>query len=118
MLHLQHLLICFHHDLILFLLFQTAKQPNGKLLSSTTIQKHYLVLSASLTKTLKLQMINNNPCQYVDTPKRSKHTTNILTVDDISLIYSKLNLDKYEDYIFFLGMSLTIETGLRRGEMC
>ncbi|WP_294378456.1 site-specific integrase [uncultured Clostridium sp.] len=63
-------------------------------------------------------MINNNPCQYVDTPKRSKHTTNILSVDDISLIYNRLDLDKYEDYIFFLGMSLTIETGLRRGEMC
>ena len=97
---------------------RTTKQPNAKLLSSTTIQKHYLVLSASLTKALKLQMINSNPCQYVDTPKRSKHTTNILTVEEISSIYNRLNLDKYEDYILFLGMSLTIETGLRRGEMC
>lgn len=97
---------------------RTAKQPNGKLLSSTTIQKHYLVLSAALTKALKLQMINNNPCQYVDTPKRNKHTSNILTVDEISLIYNRLNTNKYEDYIFSLGITLTIETGLRRGEMC
>lgn len=94
------------------------KQANGKHLSSTTIQKHYLVLSASLHKAMKLQLINQNPCQFVDTPKRSKHTANILTVDEISHIYDRLNTDKYDDYIFFLGMTLTIETGLRRGEMC
>lgn len=97
---------------------RNTKQLNGKPLSSTTIQKHYLVLSASLHKAMKLQLINQNPCQFVDTPKRSKHTANILTVDEISLIYNKLNTSKYEDYIFSLGLTLTIETGLRRGEMC
>lgn len=94
------------------------KQQNGKPLTSTTIQKHYLVLSSALNKAMKLQLINQNPCQFVDTPKRSKHTSNILTIDEISLIYNRLNTNKYEDYIFSLGMTLTIETGLRRGEMC
>ncbi|MDU1601549.1 MAG: tyrosine-type recombinase/integrase [Clostridium sp.] len=97
---------------------RNTKQQNGKLLTSTTIQKHYLVLSAALNKAMKLQLINQNPCEFVDTPKRSKHTANILTVDELSLIYNKLDTNKYEDYIFFLGISLTIETGLRRGEMC
>ena len=87
-------------------------------LSPTTIQKHYLVLQASLNRALKLQMININPCQFTDTPKRSKYKSNILTLDEISQIYSKLNTANYDDYLFFLGMSLTIETGLRRGEMC
>ncbi|MDR3598209.1 tyrosine-type recombinase/integrase [Clostridium sp.] len=63
-------------------------------------------------------MINTNPCQFVDTPKRGKHKSNILTLDEISEIYFRLDNKKYEDYIFFLGMSLTIEIGLRRGEMC
>lgn len=97
---------------------RNSKQPNGKLLSSTTVQKHYLVLSSALNKAMKLQMINNNPCQYVDAPKRNKYKANILTLDEISLIYGKLNPKKYNDYIFSLGLTLTIETGLRRGEMC
>ena len=97
-----------------------AKNPqnHGNNLSSTTIQKHYLVLHSSLNKALKLQMININPCQFIDTPKRNKYKSNILTLDEISEIYSRLDSKKYEDYLFFLGMSLTIETGLRRGEMC
>lgn len=96
------------------------KKPkkHNDLLNPTTIQKHYLVLKSSLNKAVKLQMININPYNFVDTPKRKKYKGNILTLDEISLIYSKLNTEKYEDYIFFLGMSLTIETGLRRGEMC
>lgn len=93
-------------------------QNNTKNLSQTTIQKHYLVLKAALNKALKLQMISINPCQFVDTPKRNRHKSNILTLDEISMIYSRLDTSNYDDYIFFLGMSLTIETGLRRGEMC
>mgnify|MGYP001294656121 CR=1 FL=1 len=76
-------------------------QNHGNDLSSTTIQKHYLVLQSSLNKALKLQMINTNPCQFIDTPKRSKHKSNILNLDEISEIYSSLDTKKYEDYIFF-----------------
>lgn len=94
------------------------KQKNGKPLSSTTIKKHFLVLNASLNKALKLQIISTNPCIYVDAPKRNKHKANILTLDEISRIYDRLDLEKYEDYIFSLGLTITVETGLRRGEMC
>ncbi|MBN1067142.1 site-specific integrase [Clostridium botulinum] len=87
-------------------------------LSSTTIQKHYLVLNGALNKAIKLQMLNDNPCKYVDTPKRSKYKASILTFEELHSIYTNLNTKIYEDYIMKLGMDLTIETGLRRGEMC
>lgn len=95
-----------------------AKTLKGTPLTSTTIQKHYLILNSSLNRAVKLQMLNDNPCKYVDTPKRKKFKSNILTLEEIQTIYSCLDLTKYEDYLFFFGMSLTIETGLRRGEMC
>ncbi|MBZ9690681.1 tyrosine-type recombinase/integrase [Clostridium sp. M14] len=87
-------------------------------LSLTTIQKHYLVLNGALNKAIKLQMLNDNPCKYVDTPKRSKYKASILTFEELHSIYTNLNTETYEDYIMKLGMDLTIETGLRRGEMC
>ncbi|NFI58080.1 site-specific integrase [Clostridium botulinum] len=87
-------------------------------LSLTTIQKHYLVLNGALNKAIKLQMLNDNPCKYVDTPKRSKYKASILTFEELHSICTNLNTKIYEDYIMKLGMDLTIETGLRRGEMC
>ena len=97
---------------------RNCKQKNGKPLTSTTMHKHFLVLNASLNKALKLQMISFNPCICVDAPKRNKYKTNILTLDEIALLYKRLTSEKYEDYIFSLALTLTIETGLRRGEMC
>lgn len=90
----------------------------GLKLSDTSIQFHYGVLKTSLNKAVKLQMINDNPCRFVDTPKRSKFKANILTIEEYNLIYNSLNTDSYEDYIMRLAMDTALELGLRRGEMC
>ena len=87
-------------------------------LSGTTIQKYYGVLNTALNRAVKLQMILENPCKYIDTPKREKFKANILTLEEFKLIYNKLDSTIYEDYIFKLALDITIETGLRRGEMC
>lgn len=87
-------------------------------LSGTTIQKYYGVLNTALNRAVKLQMILENPCKYIDTPKREKFKANILTLEEFKLIYNKLDSKIYEDYIFKLALDITIETGLRRGEMC
>lgn len=87
-------------------------------LSSTSIQFHYGVLKTALNKAVKLQMILDNPCRFVDTPKRSKFKGNVLTIDEFYKIYNSLNNDNYEDYIMKLALDFTLETGVRRGEMC
>ena len=63
-------------------------------------------------------MLNDNPCKFIDTPKRSKFKANILTTDEIKLLKQHLDINKYNDYIFNLAIDLTLELGLRRGEMC
>lgn len=90
----------------------------GLKLSKTSIQFNFGVLNTALNKALKLQMIINNPCNYVDTPKRDKYKANILTLDEYRLIYNSLNESIYEDYIMKLALDTALELGLRRGEMC
>lgn len=87
-------------------------------LNKTSIQFNFGVLNTALNKALKLQMIINNPCKYVDTPKREKYKANILTVDEFKLIYNSLNENIYEDYIMRLALDTALELGIRRGEMC
>ena len=87
-------------------------------LNPTSIQNYYGVIRAALNKAVKLQLLNDNPCKFVDTPKRSKFKANILSVEEFYLIYDKLNAEFYEDYIFKLALDISLETGLRRGEMC
>lgn len=87
-------------------------------LSDTSIQFHYGVLKTALNKAVKLQMINDNPCKFVDTPKRNKFKANVLTIEEYNLIYNSLNENTYEDYIMRLAMDTALELGLRRGEMC
>ena len=90
----------------------------GLKLSKTSIQFNFGVLNTALNKALKLQMIINNPCNYVDTPKREKYKANILTLDELKLIYNSLNENIYEDYIMRLALDTALELGIRRGEMC
>lgn len=87
-------------------------------INSTTVQRYYGTLCTALNKAIKLQMIIDNPCKYVDAPKREKYKAEILTLDEVREIYKRLDINDYEDYIFKLGMDLALETGLRRGEMC
>lgn len=87
-------------------------------LNKTSIQFNFGVLNTALNKALKLQMIINNPCKYVDTPKREKYKANVLTLDEYKLIYNSLNESIYEDYIMKLALDTALELGLRRGEMC
>lgn len=87
-------------------------------LSGTTIQMYYGILNAALNRAVKLQMIIENPCKYIDTPKRNKYKASILTLQEFRLIYNSLNDTLFEDYIFKLVLDISIETGLRRGELC
>lgn len=94
------------------------KGKNITSLSGTTIQIYYGILNAALNRAVKLQMIIENPCKYIDTPKRSKYKANILTLEEFKIIYNSLNDSIFEDYIFKLALDISIETGLRRGELC
>lgn len=87
-------------------------------INATSVCNYYGVLRAALNRAVKLQMINDNPCKFVDTPKRAKFKANLLTIEEFEKIYNYLDSKKYNDNIFRLALDVALETGLRRGEMC
>lgn len=86
-------------------------------LGGASLQTIYAVINSSLNRAMKLKMINDNPCRFVDRPKRQKFVANTLTLDDINELYSVLDETKYNDYIFKLALKMVLELGLRRGEL-
>lgn len=88
-------------------------------LSNTTVQGYLGTLNTALNKAVKLQMILSNPCSLVDRPKRDKFKAEVLTFEELQSIYNYLDPEyTYEDYIFSLALDISVELGLRRGEMC
>lgn len=105
-------------DLKPFYIDKMIRELKKDKLSNTTIQKYYQTLNTALNRAERMQIIINNPCKYVEKPKRDKYKANILTIDELKLICASLDMKKFEDYIFKLALDITIETGIRRGELC
>lgn len=86
-------------------------------LSNSTLQTIYGVINTSLNRAVKMQIINNNICKFVERPKREKFVANTLSLEEFDLILGSLNKDNYGDYILSIALLTTIELGLRRGEI-
>lgn len=87
--------------------------------SGSTLQNIYTVLNAALNKAMKLQIINDNPCRFIDRPKREKFRANTLELDEIATLFQYLGDDtaEYSDYIMYIGLNIILELGIRRGEL-
>jgi integrase len=70
-----------------------------------------------MNRALTLKIIKDNPCKYVERPKRIKFKPEILTPEEIQKICDVLDLKNKYDYIFHIGLRLTLELGIRRGEL-
>lgn len=86
-------------------------------LSNTTVQGIYGVINSSLNRAVKLQIINDNICRFVERPKREKFVAETLTIDEFNMILNELDKNNYGDYMFSLALTTTLELGLRRGEL-
>lgn len=92
-------------------------EKKKKQLSGSTLQGIYGVLNSALNKAVKLQIINDNPCRFIDRPKREKFKANTLNVDEIHFIIDALSSSDYNDHIMKLALRIVLELGLRRGEL-
>lgn len=85
-------------------------------IKNTTLQSIFVTLNSALNRALKLQLINTNVCKFVDRPKREKFVAETLSIEEFSTILNSLS-DNYNDYIMKLALTMTLELGLRRGEL-
>lgn len=104
-------------DLKPILIERLINSEKKKGLSNTTLQTIYGVINTSLNRAVKLQLINDNICKFVERPRRDKFIANVLTIDEYNLLLDHLDTSIYGNYLFKLSLMVTIELGLRRGEL-
>lgn len=102
------------------LFIKELQKPNarrdGKALSSSSIAMHYKFLSAVLSKAVKWDLLAENPCLRVDTPKIKSELQPIFQEKDLSrFIYLLLTTAPLRYQVFFM---LAFTDGLRRSEIC
>ena len=90
---------------------------NKKNISGTTLQAVYTIINTIMERAFKLKVIKDNPCKYLERPKRDKFTPDTLDVNEIQLILNSLDLNNNFDYMFCIAFRVTIELGLRLGEL-
>lgn len=108
---------CLMKDLKPILIENLINSEKKRGLSNTSLQTIYGVINTSLNRAVKLQIINDNICRFVERPRRNKFTANILTIDEFNIMLNHLDTTVYGNYIFSLALMVTIELGLRRGEL-
>ncbi|WP_230868232.1 tyrosine-type recombinase/integrase [Iocasia frigidifontis] len=97
--------------------YQNYKLKEGRIngeggLSARTVQYHHRVLSRALKVAAKWQIIENNPCEYVDAPSVKKPEFNTFSPEQINKI-----IEIAKGTWFFEILITAIYTGMRRGEL-
>ncbi|MGV8983997.1 tyrosine-type recombinase/integrase [Clostridium sp.] len=90
---------------------------NKKNISGTTLQAVYTIINTIMKRAFKLKVIKDNPCKYLERPKMDIFTPDTLDVNEIQLILNSLDLSNNFEYMFCIAFRVTIELGLRRGEL-
>lgn len=86
-------------------------------IGSSTLQAVYTITNTIMNRALKLKLIRDNPCKYIERPKRTHFKPDILDVEEIPKLYGALDLNDMYDYMFHIALRMTLELGLRRGEL-
>ncbi|EPS55255.1 TPA: tyrosine-type recombinase/integrase [Clostridium botulinum] len=86
-------------------------------ISGATLQSIYTILNTIMNRALKLKIIKDNPCKYVERPKRDKFIPDVLEIEEIEKLLNALDLEDRYDYMFNIALKITLELGLRRGEL-
>ena len=79
---------------------------------STSVHHHFNVLNAALSCAVKWRRLHQNPCRFVDRPKRDDREISVLGVDDLRQLFHAVTVATLRIIIL-----VAISSGLRRGEL-
>lgn len=95
-----------------------AKKMNpNKPLSNTSLQTLFTLMSSIFNRAIKHELLVKNPCTNADRPRRESIDYEILSMEEINILLNQLNISNHFDFMFASAILITIETGLRRGEL-
>lgn len=81
-------------------------------LSGRTVLHHHRMLRKALQDAVNWQVIKNNPCDSVESPKAKKYRADVYDKEDIKKLITALSGHELEAHV-----SLALFLGLRRGEL-
>lgn len=90
---------------------------NRTKISGSTLQGIFTLINTIMNRALKLRLIKDNPCKYVERPQREKVESDTLSANEIQILLSLLDLSDEYDYMYWVALQITLELGLRRGEL-
>lgn len=85
-------------------------------ISSSTLQGIYTLISSIFNRAIKQRLLQYNPCDGADRPIREKAKHEVLTESECQQILNCLT-NSYSDWIFKCAFIISLETGMRRGEL-
>jgi integrase len=88
----------------------------SKKLAAGTIHKIFDVLKVSISKAVKIQLIKENPCKFVDLPKIRRKEMQVWNLQQVNKFLTEVNNIRNSDQ-FFTAYLLAITTGMRQGEI-
>lgn len=81
-------------------------------LSSSSCAAYYRALNTALNMAVKWQIISNNPCSSINSPKENNKKMNVLTQNEVNYL-----LGQIKDRPIYPVVLLAVSCGLRRGEI-
>jgi integrase len=89
---------------------------NTRKLATGTIHKIFDVLKVSLNKAVKIKLIKENPCAFVDLPKIRRKEMQVWNLEQVNQFLNEIYEFRNSDQ-FFIAYLLAIMTGMRQGEI-
>ena len=84
----------------------------GMELSGTTLLQMHRILSRSFKDAVRKQLVEKNPCNYVDAPRKAKFQAKIVPPDEVQEY-----LTLFKDHYIYPAVCLALFCGLRRSEI-
>ena len=110
-----------HHNLTKLKPLQVQEWINylieDRQLASKTVHNYFSVLDTILQTALKWGYISKNPCELIDLPSKDKKEAAYYNRDEVIVLLNALEKVPYEELKYKVGITLTLFTGLRKGEL-
>lgn len=96
-------------------MYNKLEQGKKKIVSGSTLYEYYKVVNLVLNEAVNLELLECNPNKKVKKPKKQKHNPRFYDEEQVAIL---LNCLKKENIKWKTLITLTLETGCRRAEIC
>lgn len=91
------------------------KSDTDKVPSGTTVRHFYSILNIALNQAVTWRIIQNNPCNNVDPPRKNETNITVLNAEQVKALLEYTKTSEFK--VMYMPLHLALFCGLRRGEI-